>query len=412
MNESNMDTNVKTRVLFVDDEKRILDGLRRQLHSFRKQWDMKFALSGAEALAHLEKCPADIVVSDMRMPEMNGCELLSKVHALYPQTIRIILSGQTEQTDLLKDLSSIHQYLQKPCPPDALSRAITRATQLRDRLQQPQLRSAANNITVLPPCSETYRELKHEIVKPEPSLERIGSLLQDDPALASKILQLVNSAFFGIPRAVNDVRQAAVLLGIPTLQSLIVGGRIFGVMAGDANQVKWVNQLWSASASIGQLAGNLAKLNGAGDTTVQQAHLAGMLCLVGRVILLVSEPEAFDDIWHPTQPCNIGKCVAKHEHDAFGADQGEVGAFMLGSWAFADDLVEAVAYQSDPRRSTCRRVDHCMPYLHIARAMRGMRNEATCIEAAPELDETLIADLNLQSLLDSVDQADLTRSAA
>lgn len=403
----------KTRVVFVDDEKRILDGLRRQLHSYRKQWEMTFALSGKEALAILEQQPADIVVSDMRMPEMNGCQLLTEVHRLYPQTIRIILSGQTEQTDLLRDLSSIHQYLQKPCPPDTLSRAINRATSLRDQLQQPQLRSAANNITVLPPCSDTYRRLKSEIVKPQPSLDLIADLLEEDPALASKVLQLVNSAFFGIPRVVNDVRQAARLLGVPTLQSLIVGGRIFDVVAGNLAHVAWINELWRASAAIAQLAGNLAERNGADAETIQQSHLAGMLSMVGRVILLISEPAAYDAAWKANQPGDVCSAIAQFERATFGANQGEVGAFMLGSWAFADDLVEAVAFQVDPRRSTCRRTNHCLPYLHVARALRGHYGIASSIEAAPALDQSLIEELNWQDLLDDAkSEMNPLRSAA
>jgi len=66
-------------ILFVDDEPVLLDGLRRSLRSMRNEWSITFAGSGEEALKVLEKAPFDVVVSDMRMPKMDGAQLLNEV---------------------------------------------------------------------------------------------------------------------------------------------------------------------------------------------------------------------------------------------------------------------------------------------------------------------------------------------
>lgn len=112
------------RILFVDDEQKILEGLRRRLHPMRHEWKMTFVTSGAEALETLMACPFDVVVSDMRMPGMDGAQLLAEVMRSYPKVVRIILSGYSDQEQLLKAEGSAHQFLPKPCETDAIKAAI------------------------------------------------------------------------------------------------------------------------------------------------------------------------------------------------------------------------------------------------------------------------------------------------
>jgi len=96
------------RVLFVDDEPRILEGLRRMLRSQRNEWEMAFAPGGGAALAIMEAAPFDVVVSDMRMPEMDGATLLTQVRNLYPQVVRIVLSGHAELSAALRVVPVAH----------------------------------------------------------------------------------------------------------------------------------------------------------------------------------------------------------------------------------------------------------------------------------------------------------------
>ena len=82
------------RVMFIDDEPNILSGLRRILRPLRDQWQMQFADGGQAALDSLADAPCDVIVSDMKMPGMDGAELLSAVKKKYPTSIRIALSGE------------------------------------------------------------------------------------------------------------------------------------------------------------------------------------------------------------------------------------------------------------------------------------------------------------------------------
>src|SRR5919204_1757148 len=130
----------RMRVLFVDDEPRVLDALRRLLRQRRDEWEMGFVTSGAEALERLSAEPVDIVISDMRMPGMDGAELLTRVRSEHPSVVRMVLSGHSEQEASMRVLQVAHQYLSKPCDSRMLTDAIQRASTLRHTLGSERVR--------------------------------------------------------------------------------------------------------------------------------------------------------------------------------------------------------------------------------------------------------------------------------
>jgi prevent-host-death family protein len=146
-------------VLFVDDEPRILDGLRRQLRASRFDWDMRFVESGEAAIRAMNESPADVVVSDMRMPGMNGAQVLRRVQQSWPDALRVILSGQTDQAELLGDIGAVHQFLQKPCDPDAVRATVLRAQTVRMLLESRRLRKVSAGVVSLPLLASTHTML-------------------------------------------------------------------------------------------------------------------------------------------------------------------------------------------------------------------------------------------------------------
>ena len=146
------------RILFVDDEPQILRGLARMLRPMRHEWDIDYAENGRDALAKLEAEHFDVIVSDMRMPGMSGAEMLAQVAVDHPSTVRIILSGQAAEDELMQAVNAAHQYLAKPCDPDALKAAIGRATALRDLLREDSL---VDVVSTLERTRHFSVELKH-----------------------------------------------------------------------------------------------------------------------------------------------------------------------------------------------------------------------------------------------------------
>lgn len=184
---------MKTSVLFVDDEPRVLDGLRRMLRSLRREWEMAFANSGQEALEIMARRPYDVIVSDMRMPGMDGAQLLDEVMRHHPDTIRIVLSGQSDQEQILQSMRPTHQYLTKPCSAETLQGTIRRAMKLRALLTDDKARALVGSTGSVPSLPAFYLELMEELDSSDPSIRDIVAIVSRDAAMTAKVLQVANS---------------------------------------------------------------------------------------------------------------------------------------------------------------------------------------------------------------------------
>ncbi|MEZ6104813.1 MAG: response regulator [Pirellulaceae bacterium] len=197
-----------TSLLFVDDEPLVLDGLKRMLRSQRNEWQMDFATSGAEALAIMDGKRFDVVVSDMRMPGMDGAEFLNHVAHRFPGTVRIVLSGQAEKDRVLRLLGGCHQYLSKPREPDILKSTVLAGLPTARPPPNDPLKQAIANVNVIASDPQLYSQLVDELLKDDPSLTQLGHIVEQDIGMTAKVMQLVSTNFFGQPRRVRSAAEA------------------------------------------------------------------------------------------------------------------------------------------------------------------------------------------------------------
>ncbi len=353
-------------VLFVDDEKRVLDGLRRSFFDKSEDWSMRFAPSAEDALRLMDERPADVVISDMRMPSMDGAALLGEIRLRWPATVRFILSGQTNQAELMENIGAVHQFVQKPCTPDALDRAVTRTLRLAAQMEFGSRSALATSLGSLPVVPDIYRELLAALDDVDSDAEMIGRVVERDIGMTTKLLQMVNSAFFGLPRHVCAVKDAIVLIGTANLRELAITGRVFDVLSDDSRSSSSIAELWKASADVGALAADLARVNRQPVAVCDAARLAGTLSVIGRAILAHSEPDRFASA---VDEASSGRTTLNDaEAMELGVTQQTVGAYALGLWGFDDEIVEAVAHQTEPERGHVRELSHPLPYVHLARS--------------------------------------------
>ena len=168
------------KVLFVDDEPRVLEGLGRILRPLRQEWDMHFARSGAEALDRLAQSEFHVLVTDVRMPDMDGVELLTKVRQHYPQVLRIVLTGQCGPKAGLQVVRMAHRQLSKPCDPDELRTTVQRIFALRELLGRADLLSLLSQLESVPSMPEMYTAVVEELESAKPSLQRVGEIIARD----------------------------------------------------------------------------------------------------------------------------------------------------------------------------------------------------------------------------------------
>ncbi|MBI4775200.1 MAG: HDOD domain-containing protein [Deltaproteobacteria bacterium] len=343
---------MKRKVMFVDDEAKVLKGLERMLRNMRREWDMVFVAGGPEALEILDDEPFDVVVTDMRMPIMDGAQLLQKVRHRHPQTVRIVLSGQAERGLTMKTVKLAHQYLAKPCEATTLISTIERTCLLQGMLTDSSLRRVVSKLETLPCMPALYNEIVQELESAEASVQKVGRIVSRDLGMTAKILQLVNSAFFGLSRPMVDAAQAVTFLGLETVKSLVLGLQIFSQFE-DPNVPGFsLDALWSHSFSVAAFAKAIAEEEKLDPAAVDQAFMAGLLHDLGKLIFVVNFGRYAELISLSAESGLIWKL----EERVFQTTHSEVGAYLLGIWGLPEAIIEGVAFHHYPQQHLEKRL--------------------------------------------------------
>jgi HD-like signal output (HDOD) protein/CheY-like chemotaxis protein len=332
------------RVLFVDDDPDVLDHLRHLLHRQEREWDMVFVPDPDAGLAELAREPADVVVSDMRMPGMGGAGFLARVRDLYPGAARIVLSGDAEGLMAQQALPLAHQSLGKPCRADQLVDAVNRTAGLYTHLDDAALRGIVAGLDRLPTVPHVYLEITQVAARPDATLDELAGAVERDPALVAKVLQMGNSAWFGRRRRLTSIREAVQYLGTDVLRGLALGGQAFGTMSIAPFEGFSLEGLQRHSVHTARLAARLLE----GQKGVDDVFTTAMVHDIGQVVLAAGRRTEYAEVRR--------RAKAEHrpfhevEYEAFGATHAGIGAYLLGMWGLPFPIVEATAYHHSPRR--------------------------------------------------------------
>lgn len=343
---------MKKSILFVDDEPFVLEAIRRMLRSKQDDWEMAFATGGPEALAWMEDRAFDVVVSDMLMPGMNGSRFLREVMERSPDTIRFILSGHSDPELVYQSIGVAHQYLAKPCSVRDLVSAVERACAIRELLRKRDLRELMSRIQTIPSLPDLYARVVEELKSPDPSVHRVGDIISRDLGMSAKVLQLVNSAFFGLPRPVHSPAQAVALLGIDIVKSLVLMVQVFSRMDGPGIKGFSLDNLWTHSMRVAHVSLGIARQAEGGKRDRDDAFMAGLFHDLGKLLLMARLPDRYEEALRLMETEH--RSCLEAERAVLGGTHEEVGAYLLGLWGFADPVVEAAAFHHRPGECRCR----------------------------------------------------------
>jgi len=384
---------MKQRILFVDDEAFVLEGLQRMLRHFRGEWEMVFAESGSKALELMGQTPFDVIVSDMRMPGMNGAELLAEVMKRYPKTIRLILSGHADQALILKCVGSTHQYLSKPCEPEMLKATILRAAGVGNSLQDQKLRQLVAQMDRLPSIPSLYMQIVEKLHDPEVMLEQIGELIGRDLGMTAKIMKLANSAFFGLRREISSASEAVNYIGLETIKSLVLAINAFSQFENVKLGGFSIEKLWSHSQETAAAAKQIAQAEQADRKMTDETFVAGLLHDTGKLVLASNFPDQYNKIVE-AQLSSADRLMA--EEQAFGANHAAVGGYLLGLWALPVPIVEAIAFHHCPAKSLNKAFSP-LTAVHSANALvHAQLQQSRQGSNQSEEDEHYLGELGLQ----------------
>lgn len=340
----------KRRVLFVDDEPLVLQGLRRMLRGMRDDWEMEFVESGASALEAMREHPFDVVVSDMRMPGMNGAQLLNTLAHRHPDSIRIILSGHADQELITQCLGSAHQYLSKPCDPDLLKRLVNAACALGNEVSSERVRRVVGGIASLPSIPVTYQRLTEAISREETTITDLGRIISGDIGMTAKVLKLVNSAFFGLRREIADPAEAVTYLGTETVKSLVLANGVFEEASPLQTRRIQLDQIWSHSLAVAAHAREILRRAQASEQDQNCAFTSGLLHDAGILVLAHHFPEHYDEVIDLVS--NQHYFLPLAEQRVLGVNHAEVGAYLFGLWGLPAQVTRSIHFHHNPSEAT------------------------------------------------------------
>jgi HD-like signal output (HDOD) protein/CheY-like chemotaxis protein len=344
-----MNEKMKKRILFVDDEPMILNGLQRTLRKMRSEWEMTFTSSGKEALEILDANPMDVIVTDLKMPEMDGTQLLTEIKKRRPHVVRIILSGHVKHDMTLQSLQIAHQSLSKPCDAEILKQTLTKLFALKDILSDDSIKKIVSQIESLPSMPSIYTEIIEEMHSDDPSIKKIAEIIARDVSMTAKILQIVNSVFFGLSRKINNTQQAVMLLGLETIKSLVLSVKIFAEFS--CKKFSWFNidELFNHSVLVSCYAQAIVKVEKMDRDFISNSLMAGLLHDLGKLVLATNFEKSYRQVLAAAQ--ETSKNLLDLEYDVFGTSHAEIGAYLMGLWRLENGIIEATAFHHLPIRS-------------------------------------------------------------
>lgn len=328
------------KILLVDDNPNVLLSFKRALHSGNNQWIILTAESGADALAIMARENIDIIISDLRMPIMDGVELLSKAAQQSPSTLRIAITGDADPTLCQQATLVAHQFIAKPIDPQDLARMINEAVGISNLVVKPEIKRAILKIANLPSQPSLYNQLLVELNKPDVDLEYIALVIAQDISMTAKILQLVNSAYFGLAREVKEVSQAVFYLGVETIRDLTFSVHLFSQFDPDLIERSGLGSLWDHSLRVASCSRAIVASTITDKKVIAGAFTAGLLHDIGKLILGTTSPGFYSSL-NSLKLKDLSQYLVR-ERNEFGSTHADIGAYLLGCWGLPQEIINAV----------------------------------------------------------------------
>lgn len=318
------------RILFVGDETCFPPHLIGLVADMDPGWRADVAVDGGSAVAAVASGTLDVVVAAPSLPDMPAATLLGQVRTLRPETSRIALL-EDGQAPSLKVIGLAHRFLPQPLAPEVLLEAVGSLAELRELIDSAQLRNSIGRVEQLPPPPHLYLSLTRALEdESAANAADVAQVIASDPAIAAKVLQLCNSAYFSNGRSIADLRAAVTRLGTATLRDLVLATEVFSMpVAAGIDR----HSLQQRALLASRLARRMLP-----DSSAELGSTAALLADIG--LLLPGVRNAYAPL--------------AEDGDDTLPGHTEAGAYLLGLWGLPMPIVEAVAFHRQPQRSGTR----------------------------------------------------------
>lgn len=334
------------RILVIDSSETLADGLRENLASRQREGRIRLASDREAAVTEINGGRHDAVVCVIDAMGIDGWEMLGHVHSSSPTTVRIAVAKDVQAT--MPSVSIAHRLVPSPASPTDVLEVVDRCCNLQGLLVSPSVARLVGSVGTLPSLPHLYAQLLQMLSDPEVGLRDLASVVEQDTPIAARILQLANSAFFGLPRQVRTIEQALNFTGVNTVKSLVLAAEVFRAFSeeGGVSRVP-LDEIQDHAL----LAANIARRLPTDRETAEEAFTASLLHDVGKLVLASRLPDEF--LENLAAAAEQQRPIQEIEEDRYGVSHAEIGAYLLALWGLPETIVEAVAHHHSPMR-----VDH------------------------------------------------------
>ncbi|MCD6161055.1 MAG: HDOD domain-containing protein [candidate division Zixibacteria bacterium] len=387
----------KDRILFVDNPLMTIRNNPQTVNSLQDKWDLEIVGSGAEALKALQEHSFQVIVSEMITSDMNADQLLKEVSELYPGIVRFILSSCADKRLIMKTMEYVHQFIAKPCDPNTLRKIINNSIDMRSILKSDGIFNTISSIKSLPSPPKIFKQLAVELQSQDVSIHKVADLIKQDVSITVKLLQMINSAFFGLKAHIQNPLHAINLLGLDTVKSLVLAVGAFNQFDDPKVPGFSIESIYNRSVSISACARTYATILGLPHS--EDALIAGMLHDVGKLVMLTHFKTAFSESIKLAKSNSIPLYQAQIE--ILDVSDAEIGAYLLSLWGLSDSILEAVALHYMPHKMPSPMIN-VLTTVHLAYAIDYDKQNNIQDDENSALDMEYLTKLNLTNQISNL----------
>ena len=361
------------------------------------QWQVVRVCSGMAALGEMQQQPCEVVVASIDFPELDGATLLDHIRVAHPETIRFITAPAGMKERVIGQMVGGQQFLAKPFDPATLQSTIERSVLADHLIVNSNMRELVGRIRTLPTIPSLYLEVISALNNPNATTADIGAIVAKDMAMTTKMLQVLNSAYFSLPHAITDPAEAVGILGFETVKSLIMSVKLMSQYDKFKPVYFSIDSIWKHSTNVAWIAKQFALLEVGDPGLAASAYTAGLIHDVGKVILAANFDHQYSG----------ALAVARKQHqplwevekDIFGATHGEIGAYLFGLWGMPAEIIEAAAFHHEPSRAAKKEFSP-LTAVHVANVLEYEGNAGAQGLVLPVFDVDYLNELGLADRLE------------
>jgi len=383
------------RILYLEESEQLVADLVNELRE-HKFWEVAHARDLQEARTLARKQPVDVALLSATMPDTDPVQVAEELTQLHPKLTTFILAPDAESGGGLAYASGRFQYLPKPCNPNALISAVERMAKLVSWLQNNTTLNLVSGLHSLPTIPSNYQGVIRTIHSADSSVQDIGEAINKDMGMTSRVLQVANSAYYGYSKKITNPTEAAQLLGIETLKSLVRYTHVLNNFPQTPASNAIFDKVWRHSIGVAAIARRITMLQTQNETLAEEAFTAGLLHDIGKLILMSIKPEEYKEVIRAAAEAKTP--IHLLERVKLGTTHAETGGYLLSLWGIPLTILEAVAWHHFPSEST-ERTFSPLTAVHIADVADHRRTNRDNIKAVPALDERYLAEVGVTDKL-------------